>query len=240
LLAGISPVSYANHLVRIARMVHAGTDSSRMIWGTLAMARPAGLETRVLSILNPAVDRRPLCKREISILMAAVGLVTLPAASLRPTTAAAPQAPTSIGRTIGTSGTHQRQSAQPAKQIDTVILSPDKSYWPVAPSCVAVSELSNQTIVRCSWDHMRGSANGLFGDTIYSVSMPRTYPRLTGVSIDMDETMLQMGQAVGMMKDVMAVIRKVGECVSVSYPIAARARPDTHIREGAQCVSLYY
>jgi hypothetical protein len=78
-------VTYADCLVRIARTVLGGTERAPLAWtGTLAMAQPAGLETRVRAILDPGTDRRPLDMPGRAGLLAVVSIDTLPIAALRP------------------------------------------------------------------------------------------------------------------------------------------------------------
>jgi TonB family protein len=76
---GIEARIYAEHLVGIA----ATRRQIPALAGALSMARPSGLEERITVMLNPTIDRRPPTRRARLVLVAALLVVTGPAAALR-------------------------------------------------------------------------------------------------------------------------------------------------------------
>jgi len=90
LTCGPTGPEYADHLVEIARDFRpslAGAEG----WGTVGMARPSQLETRLRAILDPGANRRGLSALSRGLLVASVMAVALPLGTLRVTAAAAPQ-----------------------------------------------------------------------------------------------------------------------------------------------------
>ena len=75
---GVNAHDYAEELVSIA-----ATRREALAWaGALSIARPSGLEERITVMLNPTIDRRPLTRRFRLVFVAALLLVTGPAAAL--------------------------------------------------------------------------------------------------------------------------------------------------------------
>jgi TonB family protein len=79
LASGIGAGSYAGELTAIARL-HAGRSQPA---AAVPMARPSSLERRIVAMLDPTIDRRPLTRRTKAACGMLVLAAMLPAASLR-------------------------------------------------------------------------------------------------------------------------------------------------------------
>jgi TonB family protein len=79
LAQGVSPRDYAEQIIEIA----ATRRQTPALASALSIARPSGLEERITAMLNPTLDRQPLSRRSRLVLVAALLVVTGPAAALR-------------------------------------------------------------------------------------------------------------------------------------------------------------
>ena len=79
LAQGVHAHTYAEQLVGIASTRRQGPALA----SALSIARPSGLEERITDMLNPTLDRQPLSRRSRLALVAALLVVTAPAAALR-------------------------------------------------------------------------------------------------------------------------------------------------------------
>ena len=79
LAEGVRPHTYAEQLVGIA----ATRRQAPALASALFIARPSGLEERITVMLNPTLDRQPPSRRSRLVLVAALLVVTGPAAALR-------------------------------------------------------------------------------------------------------------------------------------------------------------
>lgn len=74
---GVSAARYGTELADIARLVHGSSPA-----GALLMARPSSLERRIVAMLDPALDRRPVSRRAALVSGVLFASFLLPAATL--------------------------------------------------------------------------------------------------------------------------------------------------------------
>lgn len=77
---GTKPSEYALHLVELARTV----QNSRISWATAAMAHRNSLKDRLVSILNPEMDRKEMNKNKVGLLALMIVLFLFPIAAFQP------------------------------------------------------------------------------------------------------------------------------------------------------------
>jgi TonB family protein len=83
---GISPQTYATHLLELARMCRLTTDVARSFQGrdpAMLMARPSTLERRISAMLNSNLDRRRVSRSAVAAVAALFVVIALPASALR-------------------------------------------------------------------------------------------------------------------------------------------------------------
>ncbi len=82
---GTAPSLYAGELLEMVRSIGTPThDRAAPAFAALAMARRSEFEGRMLSILDPRLDRKTLNRRGTLMTAAIVALLTIPLAALRP------------------------------------------------------------------------------------------------------------------------------------------------------------
>lgn len=83
---GISPQTYATHLLELARLCRLTTGGARSFQGrdpAMLMARPSTLERRISAMLNSNLDRAHASRTAVAAVAALFLVVALPVASLR-------------------------------------------------------------------------------------------------------------------------------------------------------------
>jgi len=84
LATGTRGSDYADQLLDIARVMHAGRFSAVMAGASLAMAKRSQLEGRLMAILDPSVPRRGLTRARTAAAAIAFAFLIVPVASVQP------------------------------------------------------------------------------------------------------------------------------------------------------------
>jgi HEAT repeat protein/beta-lactamase regulating signal transducer with metallopeptidase domain len=84
LAAGTRGSDYADQLLEIARVMHAGRFPAVLAGASLAMAHRSQLEGRLIAILDPSVPRRGLTRLRAAMATAVFAIVLVPIASVQP------------------------------------------------------------------------------------------------------------------------------------------------------------
>jgi beta-lactamase regulating signal transducer with metallopeptidase domain len=102
LTAGERPSAYATHLLHVARLV----PRREPLAALLAMSRPSQLEGRMLAILSPTINRRPLGGKSLMISIISFVVLVVPFAlvqlSAQPVAASAPARPAPAVKVVAT------------------------------------------------------------------------------------------------------------------------------------------
>ncbi|MEO7455802.1 MAG: M56 family metallopeptidase [Gemmatimonadaceae bacterium] len=165
---GTTPSMYAEELLSMVRSLGTSDRSSQPAFAALAMARRSEFEGRMLSILDPVLDRHPLSKWRAFVSVLAALVLVVPLAALHPYQRSTPPAPAAAPKAESSAvssaskratdefpesfkisimaGTHA-EAPQPPRTPDSALSAPSGGTAPLAKS-VEVSRSSSCDKIR--------------------------------------------------------------------------------------------
>lgn len=160
---GTSPSQYAEELLSMVRSLGAPEKrSAQPAFAALAMARRSEFEGRMLSILDPVLDRHPLSKGRTLTSACAALLLVAPLVALQPYQRSTVH---SVPRTMRVRDAHRAGRAwKPAPPLDTALRVIREGVKKLAGGATALSSGATPTM------HTPGCDNARFGGTGESLS----------------------------------------------------------------------